>query len=523
MTALNNLIQGLDSQDTVDALDAFIMSGEGTSEDRKAALDLRTKILDQELAAAVERMEGRTGEFMNFIERLDRIIINLPPDAASVFDNILGRAGNAFLEVHDKFALRSAFSSASEAQAEANKPTDTVANPIGTNPEPPAAPPSLPVIGKQPIPINSKDYSKLREEYVRFFFGGYIRDEHLAEVRRNVGRAIKNKARYETVGEPLGIPWWFIAGLHMMESGFNFRTHLHNGDSLDGRTHRVPPGRPVAAPANGVSYSWEESAIDALRLKKLNREDNWSLSRTLYRWEKYNGWGYRGNGVPSAYLWSYSSVYKRGKYIRDGVFDPNAISKQCGAAVFLKYLYKSGEVTLYDDENEQLLNPVFGGEAVPSQDPAPVSHLPEFDEFLRQKVPGLVNFTPSEFLVKGGQHNNSTDRCFNLNADPPRNLWDNVVPLAEVLQEFRTRINAEVRLLNVYRARPYNECIGGAPESHHMLFHAADFVVLNNGTRPVDWARILDSMRTTEGIFKGGLKAYRTFVHVDTRGKNANW
>jgi hypothetical protein len=26
-----------------------------------------------------------------------------------------------------------------------------------------------------------------------------------------------------------------------------------------------------------------------------------------------------------------------------------------------------------------------------------------------------------------------------------------------------------------------------------------------------------------EGIFKGGLGKYKTFVHVDVRGKNADW
>jgi lysozyme family protein len=40
--------------------------------------------------------------------------------------------------------------------------------------------------------------------------------------------------------------------------------------------------------------------------------------------------------VPTPYLWSFSSLYEKGKFVADGVFDPAAVSKQCGAAVMLK-------------------------------------------------------------------------------------------------------------------------------------------------------------------------------------------
>lgn len=47
----------------------------------------------------------------------------------------------------------------------------------------------------------------------------------------------------------------------------------------------------------------------------------------------------------SPYLWSYSNHYSKGKYVRDRVFDPEAVSDQCGAAVLLKALQERGAVT----------------------------------------------------------------------------------------------------------------------------------------------------------------------------------
>jgi hypothetical protein len=55
----------------------------------------------------------------------------------------------------------------------------------------------------------------------------------------------------------------------------------------------------------------------------------------------------------------------------------------------------------------------------------------------------------------------------------------------------------------------------------HMQFRAVDFVAQGNST-PLDWANTLRSMRA-EGLFLGGIRTYSTFVHVDTRGYNADW
>jgi lysozyme family protein len=62
--------------------------------------------------------------------------------------------------------------------------------------------------------------------------------------------------------------------------------------------------------------------------------------------EAYNGLGYRGLGVPTPYLWSFSNHYESGKYVADGKFSRTARSQQCGAAVMLKLLADAGEIQL---------------------------------------------------------------------------------------------------------------------------------------------------------------------------------
>jgi hypothetical protein len=109
--------------------------------------------------------------------------------------------------------------------------------------------------------------------------------------------------------------------------------HLHNGDPLQARTVHVPAGRPAAA---SPPFTWRQSAVDALTLKKFQEVADWSMPRMLYLLEKYNGFGYRMRRVPTPYLWSFSNLYEKGKFVQDGRFDSEAVSKQCGAALMLK-------------------------------------------------------------------------------------------------------------------------------------------------------------------------------------------
>ena len=141
--------------------------------------------------------------------------------------------------------------------------------------------------------------------------------------------------RYRALGDRLGIPWFFIGIVHSLECGSNFALHLHNGDPLGARTVRVPAGRPTTGQP---PFTWEQSAEDALRMKGLAGLQDWSLPAMLFRWESFNGMGYRLRGLASPYLWSFSNLYQGGLFVADHEFDPEARSKQCGAAVLLQRL-----------------------------------------------------------------------------------------------------------------------------------------------------------------------------------------
>lgn len=156
---------------------------------------------------------------------------------------------------------------------------------------------------------------------------------HQTEVMRICQKIEVNKQRFQAVAEKVGCPWIIVALISQMESGLNFNTLLHNGDPLTGRTIHVPKGYPKTGKP---PFTWEEGAIDALELESVNKWTDWSLGGSLEFLERYNGLGPRKRGFPSAYIWSYTSEYKCGKYIADGVWSSTAVSGQCGVAAILK-------------------------------------------------------------------------------------------------------------------------------------------------------------------------------------------
>ena len=151
---------------------------------------------------------------------------------------------------------------------------------------------------------------------------------------RNAATIISaHRERYEKVSKATGVPWWFIGVVHYRESSNNFNTYLGNGQPLNKKTTIVPKGR-------GPFNTWEDGAVDAL----VNcppyaaRNKNWSVGPALALLEKYNGLGYASKGVPSPYLWAGTNQYVKGKYVSDGVYNPNVIDKQLGCAGLLKFM-----------------------------------------------------------------------------------------------------------------------------------------------------------------------------------------
>lgn len=159
-----------------------------------------------------------------------------------------------------------------------------------------------------------------------------IRKEKLHYVQAIAKKIEANRSRYDSVSAQTRVPWDVIGGLHYRESDLDFRTHLHNGDSLAYKTRHVPKNRPPGNPP----FTWEYSAIDALKFDHLDREQWKTISQRLNNVEAFNGTGYYRYNVPSPYLYSMTTIYSRGKFIADGHYSSTAIDQQAGIAAIWK-------------------------------------------------------------------------------------------------------------------------------------------------------------------------------------------
>jgi uncharacterized protein YcbK (DUF882 family) len=109
------------------------------------------------------------------------------------------------------------------------------------------------------------------------------------------------------------------------------------------------------------------------------------------------------------------------------------------------------------------------------------------------------------------------DARLQLNTDPPRALWPSLLAVVKVADEARHRIGRPLRINSAYRSPAYNRAISGASRSVHVQGGALDL----SGS-PATLHRILTQMRR-EGLFRGGIGRYKTFTHVDVRGRDADW
>ena len=134
----------------------------------------------------------------------------------------------------------------------------------------------------------------------------------------------------------------------------------------------------------------------------------------------------------------------------------------------------------------------------------------EFQKLLDAQ--GTRYFDADEVFYRGAR-----DARLQLNTDPPRALWPSLLAVVKVADEARHRLGKPLRINSAYRSPAYNRAISGASRSIHVQGGALDL----SGS-PATLHRILTEMRR-EGLFRGGIGRYRTFTHVDVRGKNADW
>ena len=129
----------------------------------------------------------------------------------------------------------------------------------------------------------------------------------------------------------------------------------------------------------------------------------------------------------------------------------------------------------------------------------------------------LKHFKPAELLTKVGNRRGTA-----INQPPPEGMWANMEKTAKLVDELRRRLGVPIVISSAYRSHSYNRAVGGARASQHVQFRALDISSPARGVGPAKIFAELQKMRA-EGLFKGGLGKYSTFVHIDTRGYNATW
>lgn len=144
------------------------------------------------------------------------------------------------------------------------------------------------------------------------------------------------------------------------------------------------------------------------------------------------------------------------------------------------------------------------------------------------------------------------------NTAPPPEMWNNIVPTILILDELRDCLGVPIHLNSVYRAPAYNATLqNAAKRSLHQAFAAVDFKVpaLDNkgvslntvyellklwqdrwfespvrvdtqqftvdaGEIPHEELNVRESNGVHEFQFKGYIRSYGTYIHIDTRGTN---
>ena len=128
---------------------------------------------------------------------------------------------------------------------------------------------------------------------------------------------------------------------------------------------------------------------------------------------------------------------------------------------------------------------------------------------------------PVEFLFLGAS--NAASKCKGTNTLPPRSLWRNIAKTARMLDRIREELGAPIEILSCYRSPDYNACISGARMSQHVQFNAIDWRASRG--QPADWLAVAKAIRNSNKEFLGGIGFYpkQRFIHIDTRGHEANW
>lgn len=193
-------------------------------------------------------------------------------------------------------------------------------------------------------------YEALKSEYGQLIAQAHIRPEceHVLEMAGN--RLLHDKLVYQKIELNTGVPTAVLMALSEREMSGNLHCYLGNGQHLTMRTTIVPKNR---GPFPDTPEGFITGALDALHLDGLDQiaraPEGWTLPRAAYESELWNGFGYRSHGIPSPYVFGGMTVQKRGKYVRDGVYDSTMMDPQLGTIAIMEKLFELDPSLIFAD------------------------------------------------------------------------------------------------------------------------------------------------------------------------------
>jgi hypothetical protein len=311
----------------------------------------------------------------------------------------------------------------------------------------------------------------------------------IAQEVNAIATRIRKEPRYLEVEEETGVNANLVGAIHQLESGRNFKTHLHNGDSLLRKTRRSPAGRPLGKPP----FTWLNSAIDAVKYTALTTSD--SKAGQCQASVKYNGLGYERKGV---------------------------VSKQIGVCVILKEIERLEKLELTFPPKKIVEAPHKVNQI---SVPVPLPELKKLDPNNPTKAPVSGFKTVWKHPVSSvrlatyftvGEFTRGNTRKFTNEGQ-----YEKCKALALALDDVREFYGKPITITSGLRTPTQNRAAGGVSNSQHLSTNgscAADLVV-----KGVSNYQVFDDY---DGTWVGGLGRYSPrngTVHFDLRGFQARW
>lgn len=192
----------------------------------------------------------------------------------------------------------------------------------------------------------SHSYEVLKPEYERLISIAHVRPECERELDQTGRRLLHDKVIYEQIERYTGVPTAVLMALSEREMNGNLHCYLGNGQKLIRRTTIVPKNR---GPFSDTPAGFIAGALDALAIDHLDQvaktAEGWTMARAAFESVEWNGWGY---GTLSPYAFGGTTIQKRGKYVRDGVYDASIMDPQLGTIAIIEKLFELDPSLVFD-------------------------------------------------------------------------------------------------------------------------------------------------------------------------------